>query len=117
MRGLNWLKSPPPPEVRDDPEAERFLIRVGDRRAGHSDYRRAPGEIVFTHTEIEPEFEGKGIGSTLVREALAQARAEDVAVIPLCPFVREYIERHPAEIDLVPAERRAEFGLEGQPPG
>jgi predicted GNAT family acetyltransferase len=110
------LKSPPPPEVKDDPEAERFLIRVDGRRAGHSDYQRSPGKIVFTHTEIEPEFEGKGIGSALVRKALAQARTEGLAVIPRCPFVRGYIERHPAELDLVPAERRAEFGLEGETP-
>lgn len=111
MRGFNWLRTPPPPAVHDDPEAERFLIEVGGRRAGHAAYRRAPGEIVFTHTEIEPEFEGRGIGSTLIGEALTQARAESLAVIPRCPFVREYIERHPAEIDLVPAARRAEFGL------
>ena len=116
MRGFNWLKPPPPPEVHDDTEAERFLIRVDGRRAGHSDYQRTPGKIVFTHTEIEPEFEGKGVGSTLIREALAQARAEGLAVIPRCPFVREYIERHPAEIDLVPAARWAEFGLEGEAP-
>lgn len=111
MRGLNWLKTPPPPQVHDDPEAERFVIAVDGRRAGYAAYRRGPGEITFTHTDIEPEFEGKGIGSTLIREALTQARTEGVAVIPRCPFVRTYIDRHPAEIDLVPAERRPEFGL------
>jgi len=111
MQALNWLKPPPPPVVRDDPEANRFLITVDGRRAGYAAYQRTPGQITFTHTEIEPEFEGKGRGSTLVREALAQARAEGDAVIPRCPFVREYIQRHPAELELVPLDRRAEFGL------
>jgi predicted GNAT family acetyltransferase len=114
MRGLNWLKPPPPPVVRDEPEASRFVIDVDGRRAGYSAYHRSPGKITFTHTDIEPEFEGKGLGSVLAKEALAQARAEGAAVIPRCPFVRDYIERHPAEIELVPAERRAEFGLDAQ---
>jgi predicted GNAT family acetyltransferase len=111
MRGLNWLKPPPPPEVRDDPEAERFVISVDGRRAGYAAYHRSPGEITFTHTEIEPEFEGKGLGSILIREMLARARANGDAVIPRCPFVRSYIERHPPELELVPQQRRAEFNL------
>jgi predicted GNAT family acetyltransferase len=112
MRWLSWLKAPPPPEVRDVREEDRFVIAVAGRRAGYSAYERAPGEITFLHTEIKPEFEGKGLGSTLIREALAQARADGDAVIPRCPFVRSYIERHPAELGLVPPERRAELGLD-----
>jgi predicted GNAT family acetyltransferase len=112
MRGLSWLKPPPPPEVRDDPEAERFVVTVDGRRAGYAAYQRSPDQITFTLTEIEPEFEGKGVGGALVREALARARAEGEAVIPRCPFVRDYIKRHPVEIDLVPAELRAALGLE-----
>jgi predicted GNAT family acetyltransferase len=111
MRWLSWLKAPPLPEVRDEPAEDRFVIAAEGRRAGYSAYQRSPGEITFLHTEIKPEFEGKGLGSVLVREALAQARSAGDAVIPRCPFVRSYIERHPAEIDLVPPERRAEFGL------
>lgn len=111
MRGLNWLKPSPPPVVRDVPEASRFVISVDERRAGYSAYRRSEGEITFTHTEIEPEFEGKGLGSALIKEALAQARADGEAVVPRCSFVRAYIEKHPDQVDLVASERRAEFGL------
>jgi uncharacterized protein len=100
------------PVVRDVPEDGRFEILVDGKRAGFSQYRRQPGEIAFTHTEIDPEFEGKGLGGTLVAEALARARAEGIAVLPYCPFVRDYIERHPNQLDLVPVERRAEFELD-----
>jgi predicted GNAT family acetyltransferase len=106
-----WRKKTPPPEVRDVRDDERFVIRVGGRRAGFTEYRRSPGAYAFTHTEIDPEFEGRGLGGALIQAALAQARAEGAAVLPFCPFVRDYIKRHPAELDLVPPERRAEFEL------
>ncbi len=108
---LDRLRAPEPPEFRDDPDAGRLEIRVDGRRAGYTAYRRGDGQITFTHTEIEPEFEGRGLGGALVREALDRARRDGVEVIPVCPFVREYIERHPADQDLVPAARREEFGL------
>ena len=99
------------PEVRDVPEASRFEISVDGHRAGFTEYRRLPGALAFMHTEIEPEFEGMGLGGTLIAETLTQARAEGLAVLPYCPFVRDYIERHPTQLDLVPGERRAEFEL------
>jgi uncharacterized protein len=111
MSLLDRLRPPPPPEFRDDPEVGRLEILVDVRRAGYVAYRRRPEAIALTHTEIEPEFEGRGIGGTLVREALARARAEGVAVLPFCPFVRSYIERHPDQLDLVPEDRREEFEL------
>lgn len=105
-----WRKRTPP-EVRDVPEDSRFKISVEGRRAGFTEYQRPKGAYAFVHTEIDPEFEGKGLGGILIRTALAQARAEGAAVLPFCPFVQDYIRRHPAELDLVPLERRAEFDL------
>jgi predicted GNAT family acetyltransferase len=111
MSLLDRLRPPPPPEIRDDPAAGRLEILIDGRRAGYAAYRRHPEAIAYTHTEIEPEFEGRGLGGKLVRAALDRARAEGVAVLPYCPFVREYVERHPDQLDLVPEERREEFGL------
>jgi predicted GNAT family acetyltransferase len=111
MAEMRGLRKKPPPEVRDVPGDSRFEIRVDGRRAGFTEYRRSAGAYAFVHTEIEPEFEGKGLGGALIRAALAQAREEGAAVLPFCPFVQDYIRRHPAELDLVPAERRAEFEL------
>ena len=102
-------KKASPPEVRDVPEDGRFVIRVDGRRAGFTEYQRPAGAYAFIHTEIDPEFEGRGLGGALIRAALAQARAEGAAVLPFCPFVQDYIRRHPAELDLVPPDRRAEF--------
>ena len=97
--------------VVDVPDRSRFEIRVGDELAGFAEYRRRPGLIAFVHTLIDPRFEGRGLASELVRTALAEARSENVAVLPFCPFVRGYIEGHPEYADLVPAEQREEFGL------
>jgi uncharacterized protein len=108
---LDKLRPPPPPEIVDEPDAGRFTIKVDGRRAGYSTYRRHEGKIAFRHTEIDPEFEGQGLGGQLVKASLEQAREEGATVLPFCPFVREYIERHPDWLDLVPAERREEFGL------
>jgi|SRR5829696_7473836 len=111
MSLLDRLRPPPPPEFHDDPQRGRLEVLVDGRRAGYAAYRRRPGAIAFTHTEIEPEFEGGGLGGTLVREALSRARDEGTAVLPICPFVRSYIARHPDQLDLVPADRRSEFDL------
>lgn len=88
-------------EVAHNPEASRYEIRVDGVLAGFADYRTRPGRIVFTHTEISEEFEGRGLGSRLVREALDSARAAGVTVTSLCDFVADYIRRHPEYEDLV----------------
>jgi uncharacterized protein len=97
--------------VVDVPERSRLEIRVGDETAGFIEYRRAPGRIAFIHTSIDPRFDGQGLGSELVRTALADARAERLAVLPFCPFVRSYIAAHPEYLDLVPEDMRARFAL------
>ena len=79
--------------------------------AGFAVYRRRPGLIAFIHTEIEPAFEGQGLAGRLISAALEAARRETLAVLPFCPFVRDYIERHPEQLDLVPGQFRAQFGL------
>jgi predicted GNAT family acetyltransferase len=74
-------------------------------------YRRTGTAVAFTHTVIDPAFEGRGLGSVLARGALDAAREAGQSVLPCCPFIRGSIQRHPDYADLVPAERRAEFGL------
>ena len=105
------MRRRPQPEVRDNPDRSQFELLVDGRRVGYLRYRRFPDGIDLIHTEILPQHEGKGYGSALIAAVLAQAREEGLAVIPHCPFVRGYIERHPAAVDLVPAARRGEFGL------
>lgn len=97
--------------VVDNPAARRFEVVVGGEVAGYAEYHERPGTLSLTHTVVLDRFEGRGLGSALVRGALAEARARGVAVLPFYPFVRSYLERHPEYLDLVPPGRRAEFGL------
>lgn len=86
--------------TRND-ERNRFEASVEGTLAGFAAYRLREGVIEFTHTEIDDAFEGKGVGSTLVSQALDQVRAEGLDVIATCPFVRGYIERHQEYADLL----------------
>jgi predicted GNAT family acetyltransferase len=97
--------------VADNPDQRRFEIRVDGELAGFAQYKAKPGQIAFTHTEIDDRFEGQGLGGKLVAFALGEARERGLAVLPFCPFVRAYIQRHREYVDLVPADRRAEFDL------
>ncbi len=99
------------PTVTDVPDRDRFEVAIDGDVAGFAQYHRSPGTIAFVHTEIDPSHEGEGLGGSLVGAALDIARTEGLAVLPFCPFVRGFIERHPDYLDLVPVERRAQFGL------
>jgi predicted GNAT family acetyltransferase len=67
--------------------------------------------IAFMHTEVDPRFEGRGVGSAIARAALDEARANGDAVLPYCPFVNRWIGEHAEYRDLVPEDRRAAFSL------
>jgi predicted GNAT family acetyltransferase len=99
------------PRVVDNPGADRFEVLVDDAVAGFVEYRRIGSSLAFTHTIVDPRFEGHGLGSTLARGALDATRKAGYPVLPFCPFMRGFIERHPAYLDLVPPDRRGEFEL------
>ena len=100
------------PTVTDVSDRKRFEIEVDGAVLGFVDYRRRPGVISFIHTEIDPARKGEGLGTLLVKTALDTARAEGLAVLPSCPFVQGFIDRHSEYLDLVPVERRAKFALD-----
>jgi predicted GNAT family acetyltransferase len=98
--------------VLDVPERSRFEVRVAGELAGFAEYRRRPQLIAFTHTLIDPRFEGQGLARQLVGTALSEARSEGLAVLPFCPFVRGFIAGHGDEyLDLVPGDLRETFDL------
>ncbi|MFF5247169.1 GNAT family N-acetyltransferase [Streptosporangium sp. NPDC000095] len=88
-------------DVKLSPDGDSFVAEVGGRPAGRLDLIRRDGVIVYPHTKVQPEYEGQGIGAALVQTALDAARAENAKVVPLCWFVREWIDRHPDYADLV----------------
>jgi hypothetical protein len=98
--------------VTDVPTRHRFEIKADHDLAGFTEYRRSRRLIAFLHTEVAPEFEGHGVGSQLISTALDTARNHQMRVLPFCPFVRGYIEKHTdAYLDLVPANLREDFSL------
>ncbi len=103
--------TPDDPRVVDHPEAARFEVLVDGEVAGYAEYRRVRSAVAFTHTVIAPAFEGHGLGSVLARGALDATRQAGSPVLPFCPFIRDFIRRHPAYLDLVPDDRRAGFHL------
>ncbi|MBO4209354.1 GNAT family N-acetyltransferase [Micromonospora echinofusca] len=86
--------------VEDNPARRRFEILVDDALAGFAAYQLRGETVVFTHTEVDPEFRDLGLGGTLARGALDQVRARGGRVIARCPFVSAYIDRHPEYADL-----------------
>jgi predicted GNAT family acetyltransferase len=87
-------------EVANNSEKHRFELAV-DGHIAASYYEIANGVITFIHTEVPPELGGKGIGSRLIRGALDQVRADGLKVIPQCPFVKAFIDKHPDYQDLL----------------
>lgn len=87
--------------VLDSPERLRYEIWCDETRAGFIAYRTEPGILALLHTEIDPAFEGQGLGSRLAAGTLEAIRARGLKLVPLCPFVAAYIRRHPDSADLV----------------
>jgi predicted GNAT family acetyltransferase len=98
-------------QLADNREDARYEIRVGGELAGLLQYRLRGETISLLHTEVEGRFEGRGLGSKLIVFALDDARARGLAVLPFCPFVKGYLERHSEYLGLVPESRRGQFGL------
>ncbi len=86
--------------IVDVPEARRYEARIGDELAGWVDYGRVRTRLVALHTEVLPEFGGRGIGSALVRHVLADARANGFKVTPRCPLFAAHFARHPEDAEL-----------------
>jgi predicted GNAT family acetyltransferase len=81
--------------VQDNREELRYELVRGGEVLGFLLYRIEPDGVVLVHTDVDSAYEGQGLGSVLVKGALDDLRERDVRAIPLCPFVRAYIRRHP----------------------
>jgi uncharacterized protein len=89
-------------EVTDNEVEKRYEARVDGELAGSAYYDTADDLIVFTHTEVDDAFEGHGVGSALARAALDAVRADGRRkVVARCPFIKAWIDRHPAYQDLL----------------
>lgn len=89
-------------QVSNNEAEKRYEARVDGELVGAAYYDAADDLIVFTHTEVDDAYEGKGVGSALARFGLDDVRADGTRrVLPLCPFIKEWIGKHPDYSDLV----------------
>ena len=87
--------------VRDNPAAARYELFVAGELAGFADYVLSGETMTISHAQVEPRFEGRGLGSRLAAFALDDVRRRGLSVVPRCPFIAAYIKRHPDYADLV----------------
>jgi uncharacterized protein len=88
--------------VSDNAEQNRFEGWLDDRLVAVSEYELPKSDVImFLHTEVDPEFEGQGLGSVLASTLLDQVRARGLRVVARCPFIAAYIRRHREYADLL----------------
>jgi uncharacterized protein len=84
-------------EVRHNEASSRYELLLDGRMAGEAQYRMQGGQVLFTHTEVEPGHEGQGLGSRLAAFALDDVKRRGLKAVPQCRFIAGYIEKHEKE--------------------
>ena len=98
-------ETPTAAQVENNATAHRFELRLPEGTAELRYRMGAASTIVLAHTEVPAAAQGRGVASRLAHDALVYARAHQLRVIPTCPYVRAYIQRHPEFGDLVVGKR------------
>lgn len=78
----------------------KYTIAVEDHTVGLAAVADRDNKRVFYHTEVDDEFEGRGLASILVGEALEATRADGKRVVAVCPMVGAFIKKHPEFSDI-----------------
>lgn len=81
-------------------ESDKFTVSVEGQTVGHTVYTDEGSSRVFPHTEVDDAFGGRGLATVLIGEALAQTKAEGMRIVPMCPTVAAYIEKHSEYADI-----------------
>ena len=97
--------------VTNNAERRRYEIHTDGALAGFAEYNLTRDSVMFTHTEVASEHEGKGYGGMLAREALDDVRRQAKHAIPVCPFIAAFIRKHAEYQELVRPEFRTAFKL------
>jgi predicted GNAT family acetyltransferase len=87
--------------VRLEEDRSRYVLRFEGEFAGVAHFLSHGNQRVFTHTVVDDRFEGQGLGSQLVRAALDGTRKDGKRIVPVCPFVDAYVQRHHDWDDLI----------------
>jgi predicted GNAT family acetyltransferase len=95
-------------EIRAERANARYVAYLDGRRLGHATWVKVRNTVVLPHTEVEPAWRGRGIGSLLARRIFDDARDDDLAVLPYCPFMKRWADLHPDYQDVVRKARPGE---------
>jgi uncharacterized protein len=94
-------------ELADNHAEGRYEATVDGQLAGFVQYRLQEPRITMYHTEVDPGYEGRGVGGELAKFALGDVRERGLEVVPICPFIASYVRHHPDQyLDLVIEELR-----------
>ena len=97
-------------DVRDASVRHRYEISEDGTVVGYLTYRLDGGALDLVHAEVDPDHSGRGLAARLVTFALDDARSRGLDVLPHCPYVRHVVDERREYLDLVPVDRRQEFG-------
>jgi len=99
-------------EIKNNYEKSRYEIFIEGELAGFADYKVIEDTVTFPHTEVDPAFGGRGVGSALVEFALEDVKEQGKFVAPVCPFVSKAIAKNPDKfLKLVLESERNKYGL------
>lgn len=79
----------------------RYRLVVDGIEAEMTYSRAGEGLIIIDHTEVPETLRGRKVGERMVRQAVEDARRDGVGIIPLCPFAKAQIDRHPEWQDVL----------------
>jgi predicted GNAT family acetyltransferase len=96
---MGHMTAEPQVTVTDNPEKSRFEVSVDGVLAGFAAYETDLGVVVFVHTEVFPEYEGRGLAGQLAKSALDMVREAGHRIVPMCPYIRSYVRKHAPEYD------------------
>jgi len=99
----------PAPQVVDNAAAGRFEL-TAEGRTAVLEYELAGSRLRLMHTEVPPELRGRKYAEVLARAGLEHARSHDLKVVPFCPFVRAFLQRHPEYQSVLDEHWRAIVG-------
>ena len=98
------------PEIHDNAALKRYELPV-DGEVAIVTYNLSPPNLMITETLVPERLEGQGIASRLAKHVLADARARDLLILPVCPFFSAYIQKHPEHAEAVHPTYRSILGI------
>ena len=80
---------------QNDEKRGIFKAIIDSEEAGEMTYTWAGStKFIIDHTDVSQAFKGKNIGKQLVMKAVEYARANNLKIMPLCPFAKSVFDKN-----------------------